>query len=540
MSAADRPDDARRGRSARRDHARRDDVAARVDRHEYGAFLRWSAIGSLIPGVGLVAAGRRRIGSLIFGLFLLGLVAVVYFTFRSGTSGLVKFGTDPDLLGPVAAGLVAAAALWLVSALASFYALEPEGLRFPQRLFAALVVAVAASVVIAPLSIGARSAFTQMDTINTVFADEDDHSLTVPEDATEEDPWAGKPRVNVLILGADSGSGREGTRTDTVMVASIDTKTGQAALFSLPRNLQYVPFPEDTPMAEEYPDGYHGGEEGEYWLYSMYQNVPAEFPEFFEGVRDPGAEALKLSVGTALGLDLDYYVMVNLRGFQYLVDAFGGIDIDVPYDIPIGTRSIPGVGCSEESGWIREGPDQHLDGYRALWFARARCGPGPVSDDYERMRRQRCVIGAIAQQADPFTLLTRYQQLASATEKTMSTDIPQQRLSAFAELAMKTKDAGIQSLPFTNEIIDYGDPDYELIQDFVQDALKPVETAPPTTPPTDANEDEPTMNATVGTDPTDEATEPSGDESGGEEGTGDEESPPPGEGDGAVDIATVC
>ena len=58
------------------------------------------------------------------------------------------------------------------------------------------------------------------------------------------------------MLGSDAGSDRTGMRTDTVIVASIDTKTGRTVLFSLPRNLQGVPFPAGTPQAAAYPNGY--------------------------------------------------------------------------------------------------------------------------------------------------------------------------------------------------------------------------------------------------------------------------------------------
>src|SRR5690606_11605349 len=332
--------------------------------------------------------------------------AAVYFA-RAGGVGLIRLGTDPERIERIAFGLLGLAVVWLLLAVISLYVLQPAGLRAMQRLTAAFVVLVVMSVVVSPLSLGSRYAFTQRDFIESVFADEEEqHSLTIPKDATEDDPWAGQPRVNVLILGADSGDNRDGTRTDTVMVASINTETGDTALFSLPRNLQYTPMPEG-PLREAYPDGYHGEPEAEYWLSSMYRNVPAEFPEYFEGIKDPGAEAMKLVVGEALGLDISYYVMVNLQGFQTLVDALGGVEIDVPYRIPTGTKKLAWGGCSEPSNWIEKGENQHLDGYHALWFARARCGPPPVDDDYERMRRQRCVIGAIAQQFNPFNVLRR-------------------------------------------------------------------------------------------------------------------------------------
>ena len=73
-----------------------------------------------------------------------------------------------------------------------------------------------------------------------------------------EDPWAETPRVNVLLLGSDSGVGRTGTRTDSMIVASIDTKTGHTVLISLPRNLERVPLPASSPLRNVYPSGSYG------------------------------------------------------------------------------------------------------------------------------------------------------------------------------------------------------------------------------------------------------------------------------------------
>lgn len=524
---------------------------------EYRRFLRQAGVGTLIPGVGLISAGRRKLGWTVLALFLLLAAAGVSNILANGVGGLVDAGTDTGSLNLVAAGLLGVAAAWLLTALASLYLLQPRGLRGPQRLLGAVIVLVVASLVISPLSLASQYAYTQRGLIGSVFADDDTPSLTVPP-SSDEDPWAGQQRVNVLVLGSDSGPGRDETRTDTVMVASIDTESGEASLFSLPRNLLNLPMPPDTPLHDAYPDGFRGPEEDAYyWLSAVYRFVPYEFPDFFKDIPDPGAEAVKLIVGEALGLDISYYVMVNLRGFQYLVDALGGIDIDVPYRIPIGTKEQGGR-CTEPSGWIEPGDNQHLDGYRALWFARARCGPGPVSDDYERMRRQRCVIGAITEQADPMTLLSRYRQLASAAEETMSTDIPASRLSDFAQLALKVQESGgLRSLPFTDDIIEYHNPDYDVIREYVQESLDPPAETPPPGPgagPSDGPSDEPTGEPADGASegPTDDpADSPTGDPS--DEPTGEDETPSgedegqtpgatetPSDADGAVDVDDVC
>ena len=95
--------------------------------------------------------------------------------------------------------------------------------------------------------------------------------------AAAVDPWAKKPRLNLLLLGGDAGKGRTGTRTDTVIVASIDTKTGDTTLVSLPRNTGRMPFPADSPLHKYYPNGFTDGDgnNAEYFLNAMYDNVPA-------------------------------------------------------------------------------------------------------------------------------------------------------------------------------------------------------------------------------------------------------------------------
>src|SRR5690606_36791035 len=107
----------------------------------------------------------------------------------------------------------------------------------------------------------------------------------------------------------------------------------------------------------------------------------------------------------ALGLRIDYYVLVNLKAFEQLIDAFGGITVNVNYPVPKGGSEEEG---RKPGGWIQPGPNQRLDGFDALWFARGRWG----LDDYQRMLRQRCVIKAIIDQADPIKVLTRFEAIA--------------------------------------------------------------------------------------------------------------------------------
>jgi polyisoprenyl-teichoic acid--peptidoglycan teichoic acid transferase len=306
------------------------------------------------------------------------------------------------------------------------------------------------------------------------------------ESATVEetpDPFGDQERVNVLLLGGDGGEGRDGVRTDTVIVASIATATGETTLFSLPRNLEDLPFPADSPLAELYPDGFDAGTESESLLNAVYRNGPAEHPDALGPTADPGADFLKLGVGEALGLDLDYFVLVNLDGFSRLVDALGGITVNVNYWVPVNgipdSRTLP-------DDYLEPGPNQHLDGARALHFARGRFG----LTDYDRMARQRCTIDAIVDAADPVTLLRSYQELAATTRDIVSTDIPRSALDDFVDLAFLVKDASIRSVVFDETLIDPAYPDYDEMRRIVQEAIDPApaaEETPETSPaPTSA------------------------------------------------------
>jgi LCP family protein required for cell wall assembly len=346
---------------------------------------------------------------------------------------------------------------------AGYRMLTPPGTSRGRHVLGALVVLLLVVAVAVPAVMLGRVASAQRGLIDDVFA-EDRESATVED---TPDPFGDKERVNVLLLGGDGGEGRDGVRTDTVIVASIATETGETTLFSLPRNLEELPFPADSPLAEVYPDGFDAGSESESLLNAVYRNGPAEHPDILGRTADPGADFLKLGVGEALGLDLDYFVLVNLDGFSRLVDALGGITVNVNYYVPIGgipdSRTLP-------DGYIAPGPNQHLDGPRALDFARGRYG----LTDYDRMARQRCTIKAIVDAADPVTLLRSYQELAATTQDIVSTDIPRRALDDFVDLAFLVKDAPLRSVVFDATLIDPAYPDYDLMRQIVQDAVDPA------------------------------------------------------------------
>jgi polyisoprenyl-teichoic acid--peptidoglycan teichoic acid transferase len=123
------------------------------------------------------------------------------------------------------------------------------------------------------------------------------------------------------------------------------------------------------------------------------------------------------------------------------------------------------------TGYLDPGPNQHLNGFKALWFARGRYG----STDYKRMERQRCAINAIVNEADPVNLLTRYTQLANASKKILRTDVPQKLLPAFVDTTFQMKKHPIKSVVFQlSSEFNPNDPDFEYVHRAVQKALHPA------------------------------------------------------------------
>jgi LCP family protein required for cell wall assembly len=304
--------------------------------------------------------------------------------------------------------------------------------------------------------------------------------------------------VNVLLIGSDADQDRDGVRTDSMILASINTETGDTTLLSPPRNLQRVPFPSDSRAYKAWPYGF-GNATGRPWpkgggacgaacdLSAVWRWGVENRKEYYPREKNPGAMALRDAIEGAFGLKIDAHVVVDIDGFKAVVDALGGLRLDVHTRLPIGgTSSHPITGK-----WIEVGNNQKLNGYEALWFARSRS----LSSDYDRMARQRCVIGAVVEQTDPVDVVRAYPGLARAAGDNISTDIKTRDLDAWVELAQKVKGAQVRSLPFTNKVISYANPNYREIKSLVRQAIR----TPKPDPETSATPSVPANGATPGT-----------------------------------------
>ncbi|SBN60932.1 Cell envelope-related transcriptional attenuator [Propionibacterium freudenreichii] len=447
--------------------------------HGFGWTMLRTTLGSLIPGAGLIGTRLTMIGTLLFMMTVVFgsgviLAAVVHPPALMATVmnsvGLTAIGTM----------LVAVTIIWMAIVAGTYLVTRPRRMKRWQRIAGAIVVFLMAALVGSVSSVGAAYAFESAIVVSDVFGNSKTRSQTRPLG-----DWANKDRVNILLLGGDSGADRDedlGLRTDTVMLASINTHTGNTVFIQLPRNLENVPFPAGSDLAKVYPNGRvwdrSSGTEDNYMLNAVWNEVPLEHPELFRNTDQPGADATKLAVSGITGLTVDYYAMINIDGIQALVDAMGGVVVNINFPIAKGGH-VDGYGDEEcgVDGNLSVGPDQKLDGADAMWYARSRCNDPDY--DYGRMRRQSCLVNAIIRQANPQTMLTRYEAIAAAGKNMMSTDIPESLLDDATNLALQVKDAQVSRVVFSQAIgtapqvgdINPGNPDYNAIRNRISGAI---------------------------------------------------------------------
>lgn len=485
---------------------------------QVGRTARLTALGTLIPGAGLALGRRgRRLGLALVALAVALLVGGVVYVVRHGAfRSALDLAVRPNLLRGLAALLVVGGLIWISSIVLTALTNRPDRMTSGQKAALTGFTAVMCLLVAAPAAIGLRYIGAHNAAVDKIFTGkpsgepEPVASGATGPDVAETDPWANQPRVNVLLLGSDAGDDRDGVRTDSMIVASIDTKTGDTVLFSIPRNLEHVPIPDYSPLHRAWPNGFDCGSEclmnG---IWTQAEVLAADHPDWFKGDPNPGETATKDVISAILGQPIHNTVIIDLKGFQQLVDAMGGIDINVQERVPMGGKTYTDAqGRSwliegTENGWLEPG-EQHLSGYQALWYARSRV----TTDDFSRMRRQRCVVAAVVTQVDPLTMLQHYPQIAAAAADNMSVDISQDQLPAWADLVTRVQGGTIRSLPFTIKNTDVVNPDYASIRAQVRKALQPPKVKPTTAKPTgDATTG--TGSPTTTTKPTGTTTDPS-------------------------------
>ncbi|WP_426334227.1 LCP family protein [Paenibacillus silvae] len=226
--------------------------------------------------------------------------------------------------------------------------------------------------------------------------------------------WEGQERVNLLLIGGDS-RGDDAGRSDSVMVASIDPVSKKAHLFSVLRDT-YVDIP-----------GHSKSRLNAAFSYG-------------------GAELTKQTVSNLLGIPIQHYVYTDFTGFIALVDALGGIDIDVEKDMYYTSKADKHMYDID----LKKGL-QHMDGKTALQYVRFR---HDATSDFTRTQRQRIFMTELAKKMQSSTSLFKIPEILEAVAPYIQTDLSPAQMLKLASLGFDIR---------VNEMDQHQIPPYKLL-----------------------------------------------------------------------------
>lgn len=422
--------------------------AAHSAKIQFRRALTLTLMTLVMPGSAQLVMGNKKIGRLAIRVWLV-LLALALFLFvlaMTSRTGLFSLMTNPTLMTAGRWFLILGAFSWVCLLVDAWRLGAPRQLVRKHRIAMTGINAVLCFVTAGTMLFGAHIIAVQNQFIGTVFAAS---TVSKPSDG----------RYNILLLGGDSGPDRSGLRPDSLTLASIDQRTGRTVLIGLPRNLQQVPFPKGSVMREKFPNGFDcAGCE----LNGV--NTWANDHANLFGAKSPGIAATTGAVEEITGLKVNYYALVNMHGFSKLVDAVGGVRVNVRQRTAIG-----GIG-SPIRGYIEAG-DKVLTGDQTLWYSRSRVN----NDDWSRMGRQKCVMNAMLHQLSPQKVLFNVEKIADSSKALLTTSIPQKDLPVFMDLALKAKTEKVSTVSLVPPVIYTGNPDFGKVRRIIAKAIAKAE-----------------------------------------------------------------
>jgi LCP family protein required for cell wall assembly len=223
-----------------------------------------------------------------------------------------------------------------------------------------------------------------------------------PEDNLKDLPeWTRSSRLNILLLGIDHRDDEpiEGSRSDTIMVASIDPPSKSVVLVSMPRD--------------------------------MWVSIPGYYPQRINVAHAVGGPNLvAATIQANFGIKIDNFARVDFSGFEQVVDAVGGVIIDA--ERPVKDDEYP----TEDYGVMRlflpPGP-MLLDGKSALMYARSRHS----ESDFGRSRRQQQVLVALRERALQMGIVSKVPTLLGIAQKAIATDLDAGSMVALGRLGLE-------------------------------------------------------------------------------------------------------
>ncbi len=299
---------------------------------------------------------------------------------------------------------------------------QPRRSRPPQAQPGSYLIALA---VIVMLTIGGAYAYQRVfGAINKISSAQDVRVLPTPS-SSEPPPALLQQPFTLLVIGVDmrENAEKEGVRSDTLIVARVDPVEKWVSLLSIPRDT-VVYIPSDECATQKINAAYSCG----------YAN-----PDLYEQADDPrdsGAALAAETVENYLGITIDHTMQVDFNGFQQLVDALGGVTVDVPRAI------LDPEYPTENDGYMRlyyPAGLQRMNGEQALRYARTR----HADNDFGRAQRQQQVVQAgidELKRQDLLQLVETAPKLLDALSDSVRTTLPVDNLATLRGLAQFAQD----------------------------------------------------------------------------------------------------
>lgn len=265
-----------------------------------------------------------------------------------------------------------------------------------------------------------------------------------PDDVVEDGLLTAKDKTTIMIMGVDERDDDVG-RSDTLMIATLDPKKDQAALMSIPR---------DTRVKIKG----HGWDK----INAAYAYGSAK------GGTEAGEKLAQRTVEDFLGVNMDHYVVINIQAFQKIIDAIGGIDIDVEkrmyYEDP----------WDDDGGLIIDLQPgmQHMDGKTAVTYVRYRDEEGDIG----RIKRQQKFMKACMDKITSPAIIPKLPSVISEVMSSVKTDLSFRQLLEFAGTLKEAQKNGLKTemvpgKPLYIDGISYWIPDLQKLRTTLADTL---------------------------------------------------------------------
>jgi LCP family protein required for cell wall assembly len=392
-----------------------------------------TALSWLWPGLGQWYAGRARSAAVYALPMAIVLLIVLFQALASGIDVFAANIIDPSVALTLLI-LIALFAVWRLLAMVDAVVITGGRRAFRGRTGA--VFTALAALVLAVHGVAGYYAWSFYDAGSRIFVGEPNPDATTgvspgssgtpaPTDDYVATPFAtpetATARITVLFTGIDHATSRTQSLNDTLLMVSVDPTTGGVDMVSFPRDIAQFPMYNGTT--------YNGKINS---LMSYAKAHPDKYP-------DGPLPTLVHELSFLLGTPIHYYAAVDLDGFRRMIDAVGGVDVNVQRAIQ--DARYDWLDGSPHGFFLSAGM-HHMDGRLALAYVRSRYGVG--DNDFTRAARQQQLLVALRTKLTDPAMLTKLPDVLKIAGETIRTNFPAERVDEIVALARGVDEAGIE------------------------------------------------------------------------------------------------